>query len=191
MDRYHVALFVHILAFVVASGASAVMRLAAGRRARARTVGETLEWHDVMEGTSRLFPLCIAALVVTGFYMIGITHAPAWTAGWVVGGTAGVVFLLASGAFLGAKGKALRQVLQGMAAQGADRPAPALVPPPLLLALPAANTGVALGVAFVMVTKPAGVALALGIVALAAALFAAGALRRPAPAATPVVARAT
>jgi Predicted integral membrane protein (DUF2269) len=182
MDRYHVVLFVHIIAFVVASGASAVMKLAAGRRGRARTVGEALEWHDVMESTSRLFPLCIAALVLTGFYMVGVAHAAPWAAGWVVGGTFGVVLLLATGAYLGARGKALRQVLQEMAAQGADRPAPALVPPPLLVALPPANTGIALGVAFVMVTKPASVAVALGIVALGAAVFATGALRRPAPA---------
>ena len=182
MDRYHVALFLHILAFIVAAGATGVMRLAAGRRGRARTVGDALDWHDVMESTSKLFPMCIAALVLTGFYMLGVAGA-AWRSGFVVGGIAGVVLLLASGGYLGAQGKALRRVLAGLAEQGADRPAPAMAPPPLVAALSSANAGIAIGVAFVMTTKPTSVALAVGIVVLGGALTAAGALRRPAAAA--------
>ena len=191
MDRYHIALFVHILAFVVASGASAVTKLAAGRRAQARTVGEALDWHDVLTSTAKLFPMCIAALVATGAYMLSFGHAGVWTAGFVVAGDVGVVALLASGIFLGKKGAALRQVLAAMAQQGADRPAPRLVPPTIVVALPAINTGIALGVAFDMVTKPASVLAALGVVALGAVVLRALALRqKPAAASAPAIARA-
>ena len=70
MDRYHIALFVHIIAVMVAAGATAVSKLAVGRRARAKTVGEALDWHNVLAAASGVFPLCLAAFVLTGFYML-------------------------------------------------------------------------------------------------------------------------
>ena len=88
----------------------------------------------------------------------------------MVSGLVGVAFLLASGTYLGIKGKALKQVLEGMAKAGADRPAPHMAPPKLVAVLPLANTGVALGVVFDMAAKPASIALALGIVAAGAAI---------------------
>jgi hypothetical protein len=53
MDRYHITLFIHILALLVAASATAITKLAAGRRARARTVGDVLDWHNVLMSTSR------------------------------------------------------------------------------------------------------------------------------------------
>ena len=187
MDRYHIALYIHLLAFVVAAGASAVTKVAVTRRARARTIGEALDWHDVLASTSKLFPLCLAAFVLTGAWMLSYSRPQVWASGFVVAGLVGVASLLASGTFLAVKGRALRRVLVAMSAEGADRPAPRLVPPPLVVALPPVNTGIALAVAFDMVTKPASVPLALGVLVIGAAVFAAGAVRRPAP--PPVAAR--
>ena len=65
MDRYHFALFFHLVALIVAAGATAITKLAAGRRARARTVAEMLEWHDVLISAARVFPLCLATFVIT------------------------------------------------------------------------------------------------------------------------------
>jgi len=48
MDAYHIALFLHIVTLIVAASATAVTKLAVGRRIRARTVGEALEWHNVL-----------------------------------------------------------------------------------------------------------------------------------------------
>jgi len=182
MDRYHIALFIHLVALLVAAGATAVTKLAVGRRARARTVGEALDWHTVLMSTSKLFPICLAVFVITGGYMLAVTQVHAWSTGFVVAGLVGVALLLINGVFLATKGKALKQVLDEMAKQGADRPAPKLVPPPLLAALPVINTGVALGVVFDMVTKPASIPIALSVVGIGMALGAAGAMRRPAPA---------
>jgi hypothetical protein len=69
-----------------------------------------------------------------------------------------------------------------MAKGGADQPAPKLLPPPLVATLPAINTGIALSVVFDMVTKPASVPVALGVVAVGIAISAVGAMRRTAPA---------
>jgi len=181
MDSYHIALFIHLVTLVVAAGATAVTKLAASRRMRARTVGELQEWHGVLMSAARLFPVCLAFFVASGAYMLGVAHAPMWTSAYAVAGLTGVVLLLASGAFLGAKARAFRDVLTEMARQGADRPAPKLVPPRLVSALPAVNTGIALAVVFDMVTKPASIVVALGIIAGGIVLGGASAMRKPAP----------
>src|SRR5690242_431113 len=181
MDSYHIALFVHLVTLIVAAGVTAVTKLAAARAARARTVGELQEWHGVLMSAARLFPICLAFFVASGAYMLGVTHSAMWSTPYVVAGLTGVVLLLASGAFLGAKARAFRDVLAGMARQGADRPAPKLVPPRLVKVLPTVNTGIALAVVFDMVTKPASITVALAIVAAGIALAAASTMRKPAP----------
>lgn len=186
MTAYRIALFLHLLALMLATGATAVTKLAAGRRARARTVGEALDWHGVLMGTSKLFPVSLALFALTGSYMLSVTRANVWSSGFVVAGLVGIVALFASGTYLGIKGKALKEVLERIARDGSDRPAPKLVPPPLVAILPVVNTGIALSVVFDMVTKPASVAVALGIVAVGVALTAALGFRgrpRQAPAA--------
>jgi hypothetical protein len=50
----------------------------------------------------------------------------------------------------------------------------------MLVALPLINTGISLAVVFDMVTKPAGIPVALSVVVIGAALGAAKGMRRPA-----------
>ena len=185
MDRYHIALFIHLLAVLVAAGTTATTKLAGGRLARAKTVGEALDWHRVLSSAAKLFPLCTAALVITGGYMLSFSNASAWRSGFVVAGLTGVVLLLAIGGFLGVKGKAVEQRLEELAAQNPDQPAPKFVPPPVVAALPMINTGIALSVAFDMVTKPTGIPAPLGVVAVGIVLGAAAGMKRPALAASP------
>lgn len=89
-----------------------------------------------------------------------------------------------TGTFLGIKGNALEQVLERIAAKGADQPTPKPIPPPLVAELPLINTGIALGVVFDMVTKPASVAGALAVIPAGIALGALLARRLPATAPT-------
>ena len=186
MDRYHIALFIHIVTLVVAASATAVTKLAASRRARARTIAEVLDWHGVLMSSSKVFPVCLAAFVITGFYMLSISRANVWSSGFVVAGLVGVTLLLVSGVFLSTKGRALKHMLDEMAKRGADQPAPKLVPPALVAALPLINTGISLSVVFDMVTKPSSIPVALSVVAIGIALGAAGRMRRPAPVAVPL-----
>jgi hypothetical protein len=189
MDRYHIALFVHLLAVVVAAGATAVTKLAATRGARAKTVGELLDWHNVLTSTAKLFPICLAAFVITGFYMLSVAHMAIWSSGFVVAGLVGVLFLFASGTFLGIKGNALKQALEHIAAKGAAQPAPILAPPALVAALPLINTGISLGVVFDMATRPASIPVALAVLAFGAVLGAAMGMKRSAPVVKPAMAR--
>lgn len=177
MDLYHFALFLHIVTLIVAGGATAITKLAVGRRARARTVGEALDWHNVLVSASKVFPICLAVFVLTGSYMVGVSGMRTWSAGYVVAGLAGVALLLGSGTFLGIKGRALTQVLEAVAKDGPERPAPKLVPPPLVALLPMLNTGISLGVVFDMATKPTSVAVALTVIVIGAVSTAAIAMR--------------
>ena len=191
MDAYHLALFLHIVTLIVAASATAVTKLAADRRLRARTVREALEWHDLLISTSKLFPICLASFFATGAYMVSIAGARAWSAGFIIAGLVGVTLLLGSGTYLGIKAKGLRHVLANMSSKTPDAPAPRLLPPPLVAMLPVVNTGVALSVVFDMVTKPTSASVALGVVAIGIGASALVAWRhRPAAAAARTVARA-
>jgi hypothetical protein len=182
MNLYRLALFVHLLAVIVAAGVTAVTKLAAGRRIRARTVGESLDWHNVLMSAARLFPICLAVFVITGGYMMSVVRVSALTTGFILAGFVGVVLLLASGTYLGIKGKGLKLALEEMVARGADQPAPKLAPPPLVMVLPTVNTGIALAVAFDMVMKPTSVPVALGVVAAGVVFGVLAAPKRPASA---------
>jgi len=187
MDLYAVAKYVHLLALIVAAGVTAVTKLAVGRRMRARTVGDALEWHSTLMSASKLFPLCLVVFTLSGGYMLSLAHVSMST-GFVVAGLTGVVLLFASGTFLGIKGGALKGMLEGMvAANVADHPAPKLAPPAAIAMLPMVNTGIALAVALDMVLKPTSIPIALGIVAVGIVLGALAAPKRPAVAAQPVV----
>jgi hypothetical protein len=188
MELYPIAKYLHLVALFVAAGVTALTKLAAGRRMRARTVGEALEWHSTLLSTAKLFPICLLVLALTGGYMLSAIHVSMST-GFVVAGVFAIVWLFASGAFLGIKGGGLRRVLEEIAAKGADQPAPKLVPPAAIVMLPTINTGVALAVALDMVAKPTSIPIALGIVAVGAVLGALAAPKRPSAvlAAQPVV----
>jgi hypothetical protein len=112
-----------------------------------------------------------------------------WRSGFVTAGIVGSVLLFASGTYLGMKGKALGAMLQQIAAaKGLDAPAPKVVPPALITALPGINTMIAMAVAFDMTIKPPSVMASLGVIGLGIAIGAALGLRRPVPAAERAVA---
>ena len=189
MDRYHIALFIHIVTLVIAASVTAVVKLAATRRIRSRTAGEALEWHSMMVSSARIFPLCLVSFTATGFYMLSLTGGTRPSSGFVDAGLAGVIFLLASGTYLGVKGAGLKKVLEGAAAVDANAAPPRLIPPAAVRLLPVVNTGVALAVVFDMVTKPASIPISLGIVALGGIIgLVMGARQAPAGAPRPAVA---
>ena len=163
MDAYHTALFLHVVTLIVAASATAVTKLAVGRRIRARTVREALEWHDLLVSTSKLFPICLAAFLATGAYMVSVTGGRAWLAGFVIAGLVGVTLLLGSGTYLGIKAKGLGEVLASISSNTPDVAPPRVAPPPLVAMLPIVNTGTALAVVFDMVTKPASAVMALAV----------------------------
>lgn len=173
MDVYHLALFLHLLSLFAASAASAVTHLAEARVRRAATVREARQWHAVAGSAARTFPIVIVTLLVTGGIMVwrggGVFG---WSTGWIVAGVAGVALLFLNGGVLGRHGgMAARDLARQESERGPDA-APAITPDALAARLGWANTGVAIAVTFVMVTKPA-LPVSLGLLVAGAVLGAA------------------
>ncbi|HEU4990296.1 MAG: hypothetical protein KGL93_13260 [Gemmatimonadota bacterium] len=156
MTGYNLALFVHLLALLAATAASALVHFAAHRRAEAPTLRESMQWAGLIGKTSKVFPIAVLTLVLTGSYMV---HAHwTWQVGWVEAGLLGAIALLATGAVLGARGgaQAQRNVARMKAAAGRELPNDAAVDR-VSAVLSDMNTWLAISIVLVMTVK-----LALG-----------------------------
>ncbi len=153
MSAYSMFLYIHLLALVAASATSAVVHLAQARARSSGTVPEIRQWLLLGGSTARFFPLATLTLLATGVLMLA-SHGPwSWSAGWVDAGLVAVAFLLVSGPVLGARGKRLGRSLASLPPAEVER-ARGLLHDPLAGTLSWLNTGVALGVVFVMAAKP-------------------------------------
>lgn len=184
MTAYQIALAIHLFALIAAATASGIVHLAAGRRAAAPTLRQSMEWAKLAGTTARVFPLAVITLVASGGFMV--TGRWSWQAGWVEAGLMGAILLFVSGATIGRRGAAQgRANVQRLQSAGHDLPNDG-APDRLAAVLTDANTGLALAIVLVMTLKP-GLAGALGTLAFGAAsgaLIASRQLRaRSAPAA--------
>jgi hypothetical protein len=180
MDGYHIAKFVHFCALIGAIATAAVVHLATGRRDAARTIGDQLGWHSTILSASKVFPIALLVLVVSGSYMISRGGVP-WSSSFVTAGLTGVVALFAIGTALSVRGRTVQKKLaQAVAEHGANQPP---MPARDGFAEVAQNipVGIVLGVMFDMTTKPA-LASALGVLALGAVLGGVAGFVRRAPA---------
>lgn len=166
MTKYQIALFIHLLALLAATAASAIVKLAAGRRAAAPTLRESMEWGKLIGTTSRVFPIAVVTLVATGAYMTAGQWG--WRQGWIEAGVLGSLLLLASGAVLGRRGALQAQASVRRLVSATHELPNDESPDRLAAVLSGANTGLALAIAFVMTTKP-GLAAAMGVLAIGAA----------------------
>jgi hypothetical protein len=173
VSGYRIVLFLHLLALLGAIATSGLVHFAEAQLRVADTAAAARPWAALVERASKLFPVALLVLVASGAYLV--QHGWTWGSGWVDAGLVGVAVLLANGAGLvGGRNRALRRAL----AEAGDGPLP-----PTLLQLTRAhvggiaswtNTGLAVGVVFVMTTKPAlaGSLISLAIAALLGAAVA-------------------
>jgi hypothetical protein len=182
MDGYHIALFLHLIALVAASAAAGLTHFTEGRYRAAATVAEARHWHELTGSVTKVFPIAVVALLATGGFMVGDGGVWSWSAGWVEAGIAGAVLLFVSGGVLGARGRATSRELARLVAEAKAGQAPAPRHDPLVSVLSWMNTGLAIGVVFVMTTKPSlgGALLVLAVAAAAGAAL--GAPKRSAEA---------
>lgn len=185
MDAYHVALFIHLMSLVAAACASAIVHFAVHRRGHAAAVGEALQWHAFAGATARVFPIAVLTLVATGSWMAAITGNALWHAGWLQAGLLGAVLLMASGATIGRRARAAAAGMLSVLRGESSTPLATLARDPLADTMIWANSGLALGVVFVMTLKPAlgGSLTVLAIGALIGTLVARAPSRAAMPAA--------
>jgi hypothetical protein len=166
MDGYTVVLFLHLWALLGAIGTAALLHFAEARLREADSVAAIRVCARLIEKGARVFPLALLVLLGSGAYLVDRRWS--WSSGWIEAGLVGVGVLFVVGASLiGGRSRALSRELAR-----ADGPVPARL---LYLAREHvggiaswANTGLALGIVFVMTTKPAFAASLVALVVAAA-----------------------
>jgi hypothetical protein len=151
MTRYSIVLFVHIvgaLGLFVALGLEwtslvYLRRAATGEQAR--------EWLGVLDRTRRLGPASLAAVLISGFYMMAVAWG--WV-GWIIVALAAIILIAIVGATL--TGLRIGAVKEAAIAENGPL-SPALrqrLHDPLLWIGVQTRTAIALGIVFLMTVKP-------------------------------------
>jgi hypothetical protein len=175
MDGYRVVLFLHLCALLGAIGTSALLHFAEVRLRAADTVAAVRMWADLIEKGARVFPLALLVLLGSGTYLVDRSWA--WSSGWVEASLVGVAVLFAVGAgVIGGRSRALRRELATAGEGEVSAQLGQITREHVAGVASWTNTGLALGIVFVMTTKPA-LAGSLAALVIAAGLGAAVALR--------------
>ena len=161
-------LFVHLCALFAAFAASALVHHGERRLASSGTVAEVSQWLGFVRKVSVTFPLAILVLLASGGYMVH-SEGLAWRTGWLEASLAGIVLLAVNGpAVIGGRMRRLQEALK--ASGGTFGPELARsVNDPVIRCAGWVNTLLALGIAYLMVAKPAP-GMAFGVLAVALVL---------------------
>jgi hypothetical protein len=132
------------------------------------TAGEARSWLRIYRGSLPVSGPGLLLLILTGGYLAGVEHLG--SAGWVLGAWIGIaVALLVGFGLLLPRIKKLRAALpEGSAALGGE--ALRRVKDPVITTLIRARVGLALGIVYLMATKPADLATALIVLVVALGL---------------------
>ncbi len=146
----HLALYVHLLALLVAFSASAVNHYLGARQRSSVTAEEALGHAAVMHSVVRAFPVASILLLVSGFYM-------AWkldslSAGWVWVAVVGLVLIGVVGD--GVLGKHHKELAQELGRNGMTAKAREMLDSPVGRVTPVVVDTLVLGVVWVMVSEP-------------------------------------
>jgi hypothetical protein len=168
VDSYSFVLFLHLCALLGAIGTAALLHFAEGRLRAADDVAAIRAWALLIDKGARVFPLALLILLTTGAYLVHRSWD--WGAGWVVAALIGVGILFFTGAgVIGGRSRALSRELRGAEDGVASARLAYLARDHVGGVASWSNTGLALGIVFVMTTKP-------GLVSSLVSLAVAGAL---------------
>ena len=153
MRLYDVALFVHLLGVITLFIAFGILQRAGAQARHAETVGELRLWLHFLETTNNLFPAAFILILLAGLYMT----ADVWTftTSWIVVALASVAVMILVGTVV--VGRSLRDLTASVAGAG-DGPVSselrASITQARLWTVMSALNAVALGVVWLMATKP-------------------------------------
>jgi hypothetical protein len=180
MSGYELALFLHILGVIILFGAIVLFQGVGARLRAAKTVSDARLSLLIMRPTGRMFPVGAVLLILTGLYMAD--QAWSFSTPWIVVAIVTIVLMLAVGGLL--VGRTMERL--GRAAMSAED---GVLPPELAEAIArgpwipiAAQSGMALGIVWLMTVKPewVGSIVAIIIFALLGAVAGVAITRRPA-----------
>lgn len=175
MNGYRLVLFLHLCALLGAIGTAALLHFAEIQLRAAVTVAGVRTWASLIETGAKVFPVALLVLLGSGAYLVD--RGWTWSSGWVDASLVGVGILFLVGAGLvGGRSRALRRELAGTADGAVTGPLTRIAREHVGGLASWTNTGLALGIVFVMTIKPA-LAGSLAALAVAAGLGALVALR--------------
>lgn len=195
IDGRDVVLFLHIGVAVGAFACAAVLLTAMFQMVSANDVAVLRSWQRVAHRVEPIFPILVVVLMLLGGALIQLSKSSdekfSFGDGWVIVAIVGLVAMEAyGGVILAPAGKKLTELVEA----ASDGPVPLAVRVAVLdrkvWAGAFGNTGTALGIMFLMPTKPSA-PYAVAIVVLAAAVSAAAGVMvamKAAPAAAPATA---
>jgi hypothetical protein len=168
VNAYGVVLFLHLAALLAAIGTAGIAHFAEGRLAGAETVAAARPWASLLIRAAPVFPLVLLILLASGAYLVHRSWR--WDSGWIEAGLVGVALLFANGAgVVGRRNLVLKRAL-GATVDGPLTDALLQLTRRHVSGIASwANTGLAVGVVFVMTTKP-GLACSLAGLAVSATL---------------------
>ena len=156
MKLFDVVLFLHIAALLGAIANAGIIHHAEWSSRRATTVSELRLWAGVVRRFGPLFPIFIALLLVLGAWLVHLSKREFhFDDGWVITAVGALVVLGGVGG--GVLDPAAKKVVAQLAAAPDGPVTPelrTLVSNPVTWTLGHMSTGLALGVAFSMTTKP-------------------------------------
>jgi hypothetical protein len=159
MTLYAVILFLHLLAVVAAFSATAIMHFGLVRLRKADRVTTARDALMLAARTGRAMPIVGAALLLTGALLT--QTAWSWTTPWIDVSIAGLVAIMVTGGgMLGRRIRALGPLLQRPADDLLDDALASSLRDPSLWIIAQLPPLLAIGVMFVMTTKPG---LGLGV----------------------------
>jgi hypothetical protein len=157
---YSVVLFVHLLALLMATGASALAFFAALQLRGAGAPGEVARWGRLTKAVVPAFPVATLLLLGSGAYL---TQAGwTWTTPWIDAGLAGLALIVGCGSGIeAARGRALEQEVR---ACGLSLRARRLQRDPVAWSAKVTTLTLMVAIVFLMVVKPAALGSGLGLV---------------------------
>jgi hypothetical protein len=177
-------LFMHIVGVLILFGGLALEALGLRQLRRSGTLSEAAPWLLPFSLTLRLYPVALAVLLLTGGYLA--SNVGVWQFGWVRISMPTLVIIAVVGMIAAVRVRRLYQSLLNAARTGAVLDG--RLRAPWLAGLLGARGAAALGILYVMVSKPDGVSTLIVIVSAAALVGATATVLagRPAKAATDV-----
>ncbi|HEX6964169.1 MAG TPA: DUF2269 family protein [Gemmatimonadaceae bacterium] len=162
MTSYTVTLFLHLLAVMAGFGATAVIHLGLMRMRKAERASDARDALMLAGSTAKAMPLVGLALLLTGGYMTQTRWS--WNTPWIdVSITGLVLMMIIGGGVLGRRMRALGPQLGRAGDSAMDDALISAVRDPSLWIIAQLPPLLAIGVMFVMTTKPT---MGLGFVEL-------------------------
>jgi hypothetical protein len=160
MNRYAIALFLHLLSLLLATMAASLSTFAALRLRQAETADDAEHWLSIIGSIVRAFPVAVLGLLGSGSYMVRLSWT--WSTPWIDAALVGLTLIVMLGSGIEAsRSRVLQRELQSA---GLSSRARRLLRDPVVWSAKVTTLTLVVAVVFVMTLKPMVVGSATAII---------------------------